>query len=252
MKKIIVAVLALTIITGMSTIAMADEKKPDATDKGKAGIAYERGTVDIIDDDNPIIPKEWNFLTNRDIDFGEHDVFTNMTEQKYASWMEHRTKDTDYVGIIVSNGTSDPGDVTVGIGPFMAGNDLVGRNATINGFELELVTGDFEARDEEEDGKKVTITNPHDHELKQPKGATVKSTHDKFNAELSYHSGKIDAGGEDEDPLTASVLSFPGAGVHAATWGGVLTVPANSITYDGEAQAIMTWNISIGRVIITG
>jgi len=241
MKKLTVAVLVLAMIMGMSTMAAASTPKLEATGKGEAGINYEEGKVEVIDEkDLPELPKkeEWDFRSNRDIDFGEHDLIFNATEQKYASWIEYRKDengvkiddDSDYVGIIISNGTKDTLSVVVGIEQFTAGGEQ-----TLKGFVLDLVTQGFDP-----DGY---VTNPNGHTVTLPVGAKSISTNPVFDVNGDHKMGKIDAGNDGEDPVTAKILELPGFGIYAATWGGVLTVPQHSVEEIGDAQAIMTWNI---------
>jgi hypothetical protein len=239
-RKFVAAVLVLAMIFSVSTMAVAEEPTEPVlatSDKGEAGIAYIKGTVDVVETDDPDIPgkedpnnKEWDFRTDRNIDFGEHDILTNMTEQRFASWLDHRYADTDYVGIIIKNGTVSPYQVVVGIEQFEAD-----KEPTLIGFEFELVTKDFDKMD--------TITNLYNHKMEGPENAAAKSTHTGFKIEDDYKPGLINAGNNGKDPLTAHVFTVPGLGVHAATWGGVLTVPPSSVAATGEAQAIMTWNI---------
>jgi len=241
-RKFVAAVLVLAMMFSVSTMAVAEEpNEPEkvlvTSDEGKAGIAYIKGDVKVVDPDDPLIPgkdddddTEWDFRTDRNIDFGKHDVLTNINEQRFASWLEHRWAETDYVGIIIKNGTVTPYQVVVGIGEFKAEN-----GTTLKGFELDLVTKDFKGMN--------TISNLYEHKMEPPDRATAKSTHSLFNLERDYDEGKIHAGTDGKDPLTAQVFTVPGLGVHAATWGGVLTVPASSVTAVGEAQAVMTWNI---------
>jgi hypothetical protein len=244
-RKFAAAVLVLAMIMGVSTIATADEptepkSTPVTQGSGDAGIAYQQGSVEIINLGNAAIPVtadgKWSFVTSRDVDFGRHDVLTNVTEQKFASWVEHREKGTDYVGIIIRNGTVAPYQVVVGIEQFKAGN-----NETMKGFQLELVTSAFIAKDN--DGNTVNITNPNNKPVDNPLNAGANSTHLGFKLAENYRGGTIYAGSESVDPLTAQVFDIPGLGVHAASWGGVLTVPPSSVTEIGEAQAVLTWNI---------
>jgi hypothetical protein len=250
-RKFTAAVLVLAMIMGVSTIAMAAEPtepteptEPKAVsvtqDSGDAGIAYHEGIVEIIDLGNALIPAPqdgtWSFVTSRDVDFGKHDVLTNVDEQRFASWVEFRDAGTDYVGIIIKNETVAPYRIVVGIEQFKVGN-----NATLDGFQLELVTSAFKAKDD--DGKTINITNPHNKPVDNPLKATANSTHLGFKLADDYRGGTIYAGSTGKDPLTAEVFDIPGLGIHAATWGGVLTVPPSSVTEIGEAQAVLTWNI---------
>jgi len=257
-RKFVAALLVLAMIVGVSTIAMAEEptetKPTTATkDTGDAGIAYEKGKVEVTDPDDPLIPGEedddgnkigpWSFVTDRNLDFGKHDVLTNVDEQRFASWMEYRKADTDYVGIIIKNGTVAKYQVVVGIEQFYATSeaDPNKKVETLLGFELELVTGAFKVKDDA--GNTINITNPHGRTVERPEKATANSTHTGFKIDRDYTGGKIDAGNNGEDPVTAQVFDIPGLGIHAASWGGVLTVPPSSVAEIGEAQAVMTWNI---------
>jgi hypothetical protein len=235
-RKFVAAVLVLAMIMSISTMAMAEE--PDATETGKAGIAYEEGSIDVITPGDPDEPKgpEWSFVSDRNIDFGEHDLIQNAAEQRYASWMEHRGEKTDYVGIIISNGTLDPLTVAVEIDVFE-----VGGKTTMVGFILELVTNEFVARAVKgPEGEQPNITNPYDKTVTQPEKANAYSSNSDFKKADDYHKGTIfaDKGG------SAVILELPGLGMHAATWGGVLTVPQNTVEDLGEAKAVMTWNIN--------
>jgi hypothetical protein len=246
-RKFTAAVLVLAMIMSVSTIAMADEptepKPPPVTQgSGDAGIAYQTGSVEIINLGHAAIPVtedgKWSFVTSRDVDFGRHDVLTNVSEQKFASWLENRTAGTDYVGIIIRNGTVAPYQVVVGIEQFKAGNDI-----TMEGFRLQLVTNTFAAIERDGTGNLVHITNPYVKEVTNAVKAGANSTHLGFKIGDHYRGGSIDAGNNGQNPTTAHVFDIPGLGVHAASWGGILTVPPSSVTAVGEAQAVMTWNI---------
>jgi hypothetical protein len=263
-RKFVTAVLVLAMIMSMGTIAMAEEPTeptetkptPATTDKGDAGIAYEKGKIEITDPDDPLIPDEedddddekegpWSFVTDRDIDFGKHDVLTNVQEHRFASWLESRSADKEYVGLVVRNGTVTKYQVVVGIDPFYATSEQApnGKIQTLQGFELELVTPDFLANERDEDGNLVNITNPYNRTVTKAEKAGANSSHLNFKAEDNYRGGKINAGNNGADPVTKHVFDIVGLGIHAASWGGVLTVPPSSVTEIGEAQAVMTWNI---------
>lgn len=256
-RKLTAAALVLAMIMSVSTIAMADEpteptepKQVTATSgSGGAGIAYQEGKVEIINLGNAAIPVtddgKWSFVTSRDVDFGKHDVLLNVDEQRFASWMEHRTAGTDYLGIIIKNETVAPYQVVVGIDQFFAPNALApnGKAPTLTGFQLELVTSAFLATERDAEGNLVNITNPYIKEVTNPLKASANSTHLRFNLATDYRGGTVDAGNNGKDPTTAHVFDIPGLGVHAASWGGVLTVPPSSVTEIGEAQAVLTWNI---------
>ena len=244
-RKFVTAVLVLAMIMSMSAIALADEptepEKPN--NLGQAGIAYKEGSIIITDPGDPDIPggNDWSFKTNRNIDFGLHDLAQNVVEQKYASWMEHRFPGTDYVGVNIKNGTLDRLNVTVEISGFSVtqgeGDEAV-RIPTLKGFVLNLVTSDFIARFEPgEENLPVTITNPNKKVLGQPDNATANSTNTAaFEKDRDYKGGMLTEGGK------ATILNIPGNSVNAASWGGVLTVVQNTVTLLGEAQAVMTWN----------
>jgi len=257
-RKIVAAVLVLAMIMSVSAIAMAEEPeptetKPVTTGKGNAGIAYEKGKVIVTDPDDPLIPDEkdddgnkigpWSFVTDRNLDFGIHDVLTNVEEQRFASWLEFREPDTDYVGIAISNGTVSKYQVVVGIEQFYAESETTPgtKVPTLLGFELELVTNNFKAKDDA--GKTINITNPHGWDVENPENAGANSSHLSFKLANDYRGGKIDAGNNGKDPTTLQVFDIPGLGIHAASWGGVLTVPPSSVAEIGKAQAVMTWNI---------
>jgi len=229
-RKFVAAVLVLAMIMGMSTIAMAEEQKNNT---GEAGIAYKEGKITIIDPKDPDIPggDDWNFATSRDIDFGEHDVVQNVVEQRYASWMENRGDDTDYVGIIIRNGTLAKLSVSVEIDKFFI--DPEDANiATLEGFELNLVKNGYMEKN------KGAITNPYNKEITEPVKAVSNSSNKDFDKNADHLEKIISVGN------TATILNLPGLGVHAATWGGILTVPQNTVTDLGDAQAVMTWNIN--------
>ena len=234
-KKFVAAVLVLAMVMGMSTLAMAEETEEKDPNKGEAGIAYVEGEVEILDPEEPDVPggDGWSFLTNRDIDFGEHDVVQNVTEQKYASWMEHRDAGTDYVGIVIRNGTLAPMSVSVEIEEF-----FVGSTETLAGFELELVKAGFIARDKDDGDDKANITNPNELTVTNPVAAIANSTNEDFDRTTDHKPGSLFAGS------TATILALPGLGIHAASWGGILTVPQNTVEDLGEAQAVMTWSIN--------
>ena len=249
-RKFVAAVLVLALIMGMNTIAMAKE-----TSEGEAGIAYLEGEIIVVDPkdpdkpdkpfepDDPDVPNKetWSFMTSRNIDFGKHDLTQNIKEQKYASWLEARGVDKDYVGVVIKNGTTDPLTVTVEIDKFVVIDDNA-KPETLKGFILDLVKDDFIARVTDEGENKANITNPNDiKNITNPVKATADSTNPTFNKAKAHHNGQLTVG------VKATILDTPGIGVHAATWGGVLTVPQNTVAKVGEAQAIMTW--SFERVV---
>jgi hypothetical protein len=246
-RKFVAAALVLAMIMGMSAIAMAEEPTTpeDTKNKGTAGIAYKEGKIVIVDPDDPKDPNQpdiptgegWEFVTNRNIDFGLHDLSQNIVEQKYASWMEQRGPGRDYVGIVIKNGSTDKLTVTVEIGKFSVGTGDAAVT-TLEGYILDLVRDNFKTSDTEdiENGIKANITNPYEKGLLDPEKATANSTNSAFNKETDHKDAELFAGGK------ANILNTPGIGVHAASWGGVLTVPKNSVTIVGDAQATMTWN----------
>jgi len=241
-RKFVAAVLVLALIMGMSTIAMAEEPS-----KGKAGIAYEEGKIIVVDPkdpddpDKPFEPKdpdvpgidEWDFMTSRNIDFGKHDLTQNIKEQKYASWLEARGVNEEYVGVVIKNGTTDPLVITVEISDFKM-KDEIPEIKTLTGFILDFVKDDFIANADAENGN---ITKPIGKDVINPLKATANSTNPTFNKATDHRIATLSAGGK------APILNTPGIGVHAATWGGILTVPQNTVAKVGDAQAVMTWNI---------
>jgi len=257
-RKFVAVVLVLAMIMGVNTIAMAVNK---LTDTGDAGIAYVEGKIIIIDPGEPEIPggKDWEFVTNRDIDFGEHDLGDNITEQRYASWIEHRGTDTDYVGIVINNGSLDELAVNVQISQFYIVDedidDLTDGTPTLLGFELDLVTqkkftaidaaAAAAANEGKDDDDEMVVANISNNKpanaLSQPDKAIANSTNKEFDPDADHKPGKINA-----TSSAATVLELPGLGVSAAAWGGVLTVPQNTVEDLGEAQAIMTWTILRG------
>jgi len=236
-RKFVTAVLVLAMIMGMGTIAMAEESS-EVKGKGEAGIEYIKGEIEVIEPNDPDIPKDggWN-ATSRDIDFGKHDLVQNVTEQRYASWMEHRTAGTDYVGITIRNGTLAALSVSVEIEKFYV--DPTGAKIeTLTGFELDLVKAGFIAKDKDDVEGKANITNPNKKTLADPDKATANSSNKEFDKAEDHKEKKISVGN------SATILYLPGLGVHAASWGGILTVPQNTVSEVGEAQAVMTWSIN--------
>jgi len=248
-RKFVTAVLVLAMIMSMSAIAMAEEPTEPTEptepvtapkDKGNAGIGYKEGTIDIIDPGDPDVPggNNWNFVTNRNIDFGMHDVVQNVVEQKYASWMEHRGAGTDYVGIIFRNGTLKKANVSVEIGEFQVDTED-GRVSTLKGFELRLVKHDSIIIVDPKEDEVADLTNPYNKTISGPVNAISNSTSTAFSKETDHNEGKISAGS-----AGAQILNLPGLGVHSASWGGILTVPQNTVVNLGESQAVMTWSIN--------
>jgi hypothetical protein len=240
-RKFLAAALVLAMVMSMSAIATAEEptepKLPP--NQGEAGIAYKEGSIDIIDPDDPDVPggNDWSFATTRDIDFGLHDLSQNLVEQKYASWMEHRFADTDYVGVNIRNGSLDRLTITVEIGEFsVAQGEGQPRIPTLKGFVLRLVKEGFITKVEGDD---KNVTNPNTKPIGNPDKATaVSSNAAGFNKADDHKEGTIYAGQGSKAPI----LHLPELSVSAASWGGILTVPQNTVERLGEAQAVMTWN----------
>ena len=204
---------------------MVDPKDPDKPDQP-------------FEPDDPDVPgiDTWNFMTSRNIDFGEHDLSQNLIEQKYASWMEARGVNEEYVGIVIKNGTTDKLQITVEVGNFTLKDEAV-KTTTLDGYILDLVKDDFIPKLADADGKNGNITNQKIDDITKPEKAKADSTNSKFDKATDHKPATLQSG------LKATILTTPGIGIHAASWGGVLTVPQNSVVKIGEAQAIMEWNI---------
>jgi hypothetical protein len=70
--------------------------------------------------------------------------------------------------------------------------------------------------------------------------AISNSTNPTFDKVEDHKNGSIYASADS----SATILFLPGLGIHAAAWGGILTVPQNTVVDLGEAQAVMTWSIN--------